>query len=147
MKTKHKEQKLLYLHLAEPSIMVDGFEFTNFSKIKKIKKTSIDEIYIGDLLDYFDNESCSVILLEIMNKLKDGGKLYIQSFDAKCLASSLVYGNINTVAFKNLLFGASKKNIFTLNDLKGIIENSNIKITKCRFINAMQYYIECVKNA
>lgn len=139
-------KRLLFIHIIEPSVMLDNFEFMSVSKIKKIKKNSIDEIYIGDLLDYLSSDDGLIILQEIVTKLTSGGKLHIQSSDAKCLASALLYNNINITIYKGLLFN-NKKNIYTLTEIKNILSGiQNIKISKCKFINAIQYYIECFKN-
>ena len=139
-------KRLLFIHIIEPSVMLDNFEFMSVSKIKKIKKNSIDEIYIGDLLDYLSSDDGFIILQEIVTKLTAGGKLHIQSSDAKCLASALLYNNINIAIYKGLLFN-DKKNIYTLTEIKNILSGiQNIKISKCKFINAIQYYIECFKN-
>lgn len=152
MKTKqnnkkiNKTQTLIFMHVMEPSMMLDNFEFVSVSKIKKIKKNSVDEIYIGDLLDYLSSDDGLVILNEIISKLVSGGKLHMQSSDAKCLASALLYNNINITIYKGIIFN-NKKNIYTLTEIKNILTNiPNIKISKCKFINAIQYYVECFKN-
>ena len=60
--------------------------------------------------------------------------------------SSLIYNNINSSIYKNILFNNNKKNIYSLGELKNIIGGiPGLKIDKCRFVNAIQYYIECVK--
>lgn len=145
MINKNKVQKSIYLHLIEPSIGIDNFEFHNISKIKKIKKKSVQEIYIGDLLDYFSDEEVPLLLVEIISKLTTNGKLHIQSYDTRCLVSALVYNNINTSIFKNLIFNAGKKNIHTLGEIKRLLDDNNIKLNKCKYMNAIQYYIECIK--
>lgn len=145
-KNKDKQKKLLFLHILEPDILIDNFEFVSISKIKKIKKNSADKIYISDLLDHISDSETTIILNEICSKMTSGGKLYIQSSDSNCLASSLIYNNINSDIYKKILFNNNKKNIYSLGELKNIIGGiPGLKIDKCRFVNAIQYYIECYK--
>lgn len=125
-------------------MLSDGFEFIHLSKIKKIKKNSVSELYLGDALDYLNYDEGLILLQEIATKLIHGGRLYIQAYDAKCLSASLVYNSINNAIYKNLLFNnGAKKNIYTLSEMKDILKSViGGKINKCKFINGMQYYIE-----
>lgn len=141
-----KEKKQLYLHVVKPLVELEKFEFFDIKDIKKIRRSSIDEIFIGDLMDYADDENTTALLNEISLKLKKGGKLYLQSNDTKCVASALIYDNINTKIFKSIIFSYQKKNIFTLAEIKRMLSSiESINIAKCRFLNGVQYYIECHK--
>lgn len=141
-----KLKKQLYLHIVKPLVELEKFEFFELKDIKKIKRNSIDEIFIGDLLDYADDDNATVVLNEISLKLKKGGKLYLQSNDTKCVAAALLYDNINTKIFKNIIFSYQKKNIFTLTEIKKMLSTIELlNIARCRFLNGVQYYIECHK--
>jgi len=141
-----KEKKLLYLHFIKPLVELEKFEFFDLNNIKKIRRSSVDEIFIGDLLDYLDDENAITLLNNLCLKIKKNGKLYIQSNDAKCLCAALIYDNINTKIYKNILFSYQKKNIFTLNEIKRMIRSiDSLGIEKCKFLNGVQYYIECHK--
>lgn len=142
-KNKNKFQKI-YLHIVNPSVQIEGFDFFDVKQLKKIKKKSVEEIYIGDLLDYIDQDNCASLLAEIISKISSGGKLYIQGIDAKALASAFVYNHINIDIYKNLLYN-NKTNIHTLGYLRNLLSRfGGIEISKCRYINNMQYYIEYV---
>lgn len=144
---KTKNKKSLFLHIIEPSISIDGFEFYDAKKIKKIKKDSIEKIYVGDLFDYLLDDEILQYCDEIILKLSKNGKLIIQATDPKCLASSLLYSNMHTGIYKNILYGFGKKNIHSLGEIKKLVLSSNqMKIDECRFINEIQYYLECSKN-
>lgn len=141
-----KSRKLLYLHIVKPLVELEKFEFYDLNDIKKIRRSSIDEIYIGDVLDYLDDDNTLILLHDIHLKLRKGGKLYIQSNDSKCVAAALIYDNINSKIYKNIVFSYQKKNIFTLTEIKRIIGSiEGLKIDKCKFLNGVQYYIECQK--
>lgn len=143
-KTKNKETKI-YLHIINPSIGIEGFEFFDLKQIKKIKKASISEIYIGDLLDYIDIDNENQIISEIINKLSPKGKLHVQGVDAKSLASYLIYNNINVELYRNILYNNNKKNIHTLGSLKNLLSfYGNLQLNKARYINNIQYYVEYI---
>lgn len=146
MKTKSNITKSIFLHVVEPSVPIDNFEFVHLSKIKKIKKHSVSELYIGDILDYISDDDGALLLKELPNKLTKGGKLYIQAYDAKCLSSALTHNNINNTIYRNLLFNnGAKKNIYTMSEIKDLLRSTvNGKINKCKFINGLQYYIEYI---
>lgn len=143
----NKISSKIFLHLIEPQIKVEGFEFYDASKIDKIKENSLEEIIIQDLLEYFSDNDYIKILINIVSKLKPDGKLHIQGTDANSLCCGVAYSQIDVMTFKALLFGASKSNIFSLTQLKTQIEDNvkSIDINKIKFLNGLQYYIECVK--
>lgn len=136
------------IHLFESEHSVDGFEFITPEKFfKKIKKPIVTEVLLYDMLDYFGNDNRIDVLSKITTRIKSGGKIFIQGVDAKLLSSAYLYGQIDTNIFKTMLFGAGKNNIFTIDDIKNLIsEVKTISVSEIKFINAMQYYIECFKN-
>lgn len=137
-----------YVHLLENDQPIKNYEFIKVSDfLKKTKKETVSEIFINDLLDYYiDNERIDLIK-EIVSKLDKNGKLYIQATDPKLLSSSYLYGQIDINIFKAMIFGGgNKKNITNISDIRNIINSiNNIKINEIKFINAIQYYIECYK--
>jgi len=144
---KIKNKLSIFLHIMEPSISIDGFEFYDAKKIKKIKKNSVEQIYVGDLFDYLADNEVLEYIDEIIFKLPKNGKLIIQSIDPRCLASELLYNNMHIGIYKNLLYGLGKKNTHTLGEIKKIILSSgHMKIDQCRFVNNVQYYVECIKD-
>jgi hypothetical protein len=143
VKNKNQLQKI-YLHVISPSIPIEGFDFFDIKQFKKVKKKSVEEIYIGDLLDYIDQDNCAALLADIISKISKNGKLFIQGIDAKALASAFVYNHINIDIYKNILYN-NKVNIHTLGSLRNFISGfGELEISKCKYINNMQYYIEYV---
>lgn len=147
--TKNKIKSIpekIYLHYSEPDIKVDGFEFYEAKKLDKIKSNSVSEIIIQDLLDFHSEKDNEFILKEIVSKLKVGGSLHIQSIDLRSLCNNLVYSQIDDNMFKILVFGAGKTNMHSMAQIKELITKIlNIKVSKIKFINGLQYYIECIK--
>ena len=149
-KLSQKNNKIhpkIFLHLTEPSIKVEGFEFFDVSKINKIKAMSLEEVIIQDLLEYFSDSEAVQLLVNIASKLKSKGKLHLQGTDANSLCCGVAYSQLDIMTFKTLLFGAKKNNIFNVTQIKKSIENyiKDVEINKIKFLNGLQYYIECVK--
>lgn len=145
-KTSKIPQKI-FLHFIEPQVKIEEFEFFDASKIDKIKDNSVQEIAIQDLLEYFSDTESIRILVKIVSKLKPKGKLHIQGTDANSLCCGVAYSQIDIMTFKALLFGAKKNNIFSISQIKKSIENNlnELEINKIKFLNGLQYYIECLK--
>jgi len=148
LQSKNIATRSILLHFFEPSSTLDGFEFVDVKKIKKIKNKSVKECFIGDLLDYIKDDKALILLKEIVAKLCDNGKLYIQSNDANSLCLAMTLNHINLPILKNMLFLVDKKNIYNIIEIKKIIDQTKgLSIDKYRFINNIQYYIECTKDA
>jgi len=149
-KLSRKNNKIsnkVFLHFIEPQIKLEGFEFYDVSKLDKIKDSYLDEVIIQDLLEHFPDTESIPILRKIISKIKQNGKIHIQGTDANALCCGVAYSQIDIMTFKSLLFGNNKINIFNLAQLKKQIQDNikNIDINKIKFINGLQYYIECVK--
>lgn len=135
----------IYLHYIESEFKIDGFEFYNASDIDKLKENSISEILLQDFLDFNNDHDNNKILSDIVNKLKVGGILHIQSLDLRSLCNSLVYSQIDDNTFKAIVFGNGKTNLYSIPQIKELIKQTNLKINKIKFLNGLQYYIECAK--
>jgi hypothetical protein len=143
----NKVSPKIFLHFIEPQIKIEDFNFFDVSKLDKIKESSLQEVIIQDLLEYFTDAEFVAILSKIVSKLKRGGKLHIQGIDAHSLCCGVAYSQIDMLAFKAMLFSTNKNNIFSITQIKQTIENqiTNIEINKIKFLNGLQYYIECFK--
>lgn len=136
----------IYLHILQPNIPIAEFEFHSINDIKKLKNESAKEIAIQDLLEYYEDKYVNSLLNEIVSKLENNGKLHIQGMDIRSLCSSFVYGQIDTIAFKSLIIN-NKKNIYSISQIKNSIKQINgLEISKIKFINGLQYYLECIKS-
>lgn len=148
LKTKKpKLSKKLYIHHIEPQVKLDNFEFYPLGKIHKIKNESLEEVIIQDALEYFNDSDAVMILNTIISKLENGGKLHIQGLDSKALCYGVVYSQVDISTFKVLVYGIGKTNIYTISQVKNLIASlsAHISINKIKFLNGLQYYIECIK--
>lgn len=148
--THKKRQKLsskkYYLHFFQ-SENPQGFSFYDFNKIDKIKQSSVSSIFIFDLLEYISYTDSLSTIQKIIDKLSDGGTLYLQGTDLKNLCLLMLNNQIDSNIFRSIMFGKHKKNILSISDIKKILEScTDITITQIKFFNALQYYIECKKN-
>ena len=146
-KTNTKNQKLFLYH-TEPTVSTDPFIFYDIQKLNKLKKNSVEEFFIQDILDYSNGETeCLILIHTIMDKLKTGGSLHIQSTEPYHLCASLLSKQIDVSTFRTLVFAAGKQTIFSLGQIKSLISDTNrATISQAKFINGVQYYLLCVKN-
>jgi hypothetical protein len=146
MKNKTKYKKY-YIHINKPQIEVNDFEFYEISKLNKLKDNSISEVLIYDLLEYINYVDIYEIFKTITEKVVVDGKIHIQGTDLKSLCLAVLDSQIDSNIFRSILFGLNKKNIMSLNDTRKLIDSfSNITVNKIKFLNGVQYYIECLKN-
>ena len=146
-KTKTLYHKLFLYH-TEPDAPIDPFVYYDIQKLNKLKNNSVEEIFIQDLLDYSNGEKeCLVLINTIMDKLKGGGSLHIQSTEPYHLCASLLSKQIDVLTFRAMVFAVGKKTIFALGQIKSMILDTNrARISQAKFINGFQYYLLCVKN-
>lgn len=140
------EIKKYFVYLQPPLAKIDGFEFLHIKDIETMSLLSLDYVYIYDLLDYIDEQSCEKTLKLIKSRLKTNGRLIFQGTDIQSLSASLIYGQIELATFKSMIYGTGKKTSYTISNIKTILNDiSGLEISKIQFINGSQYYIECVK--
>jgi hypothetical protein len=151
MKKNNKTNKITlqkyFVHFEQPDFLPDGFEFIDFNTfLKKSKKNSCDDILIGDLLEYFDYSDCSETLSNIVNRLQNKKKLFIQGVDAKFVSYHFATDQMNLDVFNAFVFGVGKKYLYNISKIKNLLKtNDNIDILSIKFINSFNYYIECEK--
>lgn len=139
--------KKYFIHFLKPITDLKDFEFLSFDKIDDIDLNSVEAIYIHDFLDYVDENSLNKTIRILRSKLINGGKLYIQGTDIKSASAALLYGQINSKIYKSMIYGIGKKSTYTTSDIKEILSDiDGIKILSINYINASQYYIECIYN-
>jgi hypothetical protein len=136
-----------YIHLAPPITEDNQFKYINYADIDSIKKSSASEIFINDMLEYISAEESKILLTKIKDKLCKNGLLHIQNTDIKGLSLNLIYDQINIDTYQTIMFsGISKKNIFCIDKMKRLISTiPDIKISKIKFLNGINFYVECTK--
>lgn len=137
--------KKYFIHFFKPINNLKDFEFLSFDKIDTIEPCSVEAIYIHDMLDYVEENDLKKTIRILKSKLIDNGKLYIQGTDIKSASAALLYGQINTKLYKSMVYGIGKKSTYTTSDIKELLlEIDGLKIVSINYINASQYYIECI---
>lgn len=135
------------IHIFPQKSELSNFNFISLDDANNLEPESIEAIYIHDLLDYIDSDSINKIIRLIKSKLINNGKLYLQGTDIKSLSASLLYGQIDILTFKSMVYGLGKKSTYSVSDIKQLIKDAeDLKIISIEYINASQYYIECMKN-
>lgn len=138
----------LYLHIIEPENIPNNFEFLLLKEFLKKKKKKYQDIFIGDLLEYFTNDASVEVFKTIVSKLDKGKKLYIQGVDIKAIANSFVMDEIGDKIFDMFVLGGGKKQTVSFYKIKSLIDIvPELEILSIKFINSIHYYIECEKNA
>lgn len=138
--------KTLYLHIIEPEKLSEQFKFLSVKDFLKKKKIKDSDIFIGDLLEYFSHDASLDIFNNIVEKLSTGFKLLIQGVDIRSIANSFSMDEMNETIFNMLVYGNGKKQSISFYKMKNIIHaRANIEIDSIKFMNSINYYIECVK--
>jgi hypothetical protein len=137
----------IYLHIIEPENIPDNFEFLSVKEFLKKKKKKYQDIFIGDLLEYFTNDTSMELFKNIVSKLDKGKKIYIQGVDIKAVSNSFIMDQIAEVIFDSLVLGKGKRQTVSFYRAKSLIDTiPELDILSIKFMNSIHYYIECAKN-
>jgi|LakMenEpi08Jun12_1017391.scaffolds.fasta_scaffold01475_3 hypothetical protein len=136
-----------FIHIFESNKDLDNFEFIDLETFfKKHKKNeSCNDILISDLLEYFSEADSLEVLSGILSKMKKGSRLYVQGTDILSVCSSLINNQITPSMFNMIVYGLGKKHMFTFGNIKSLLSGQNLQINQIKFINGINYYIECTK--
>lgn len=132
-------------HIENQNFLPKNISFDSVSNIESHEDESIDNIYIQDLLDYYDHNNTRFILGVIKQKLKKKGLLSIQSIDLKQLGVAIAFGDIDTSLVRNLLY-PNKKSIYELYEIELLLSEFNFEIITKKYINIFEYHILVKKN-
>ena len=136
-----------FIHIFESNKNIENFDFIDLEAFfKKHKKDeSCNDILISDLLEYFNETEGLEVLSGLLSKMKKGGKLYVQGTDILSVCSSLINNQITPSMFNMIVYGLGKKHMFTVGSIKSLLSGQNLQINQIKFINGINYYIECTK--
>lgn len=141
-----KSDNKIFLHYHKPKIDIAEFNFLSVDKLETLDNNSVQEFFLLDLLEFFEDNHIDQFLSVIYSKLINNGKLIIQGLDAYNLCSSMVYKQIDLDTFRALIFSFGKKNIFNIARLDSFIKSNGFSIEQKKFINGLQYYVQYIKN-
>lgn len=136
-----------FIHLFETKKIIENFSFISLDQFfKKHKKSeSCNDVFISDLLEYFTDAESTEVLGGIVDKIKKGKKLYIQGTDILNVCASFMNNQLTPTMFNMVIYGAGKKNMYTIGAIKSMLSIENLEITQIKHTNGINYYIECVK--
>lgn len=133
----------IFLHLFKPDFLPVESTYIKINDFMNYENL-FETIIINDLLDYLPYNEITNILNTIIDKLKIGGKLIIQSPDLYKLCCSCAFGDVDMETIKAVLY-SNKKSINTIYDLQTEIKNRNMIIQEQRYVNIFEFYIEAEK--
>lgn len=134
----------IYLHIENNDFIPIGLTFENITNIDSYENESIDEVYIQDLLDFYEEKNCLPVLSLIVKKLNSGGSIVIQSIDLKQLSIAIAFGEVDQQTAKSVLY-PSKKSIHYINDILDMLQSLEMRIEIKKYINIFEYYIQATK--
>lgn len=108
-------------------------------ELEKVGSQQYSLLNLNDVLDYIAPEDLMQKLFNIKSKLKQGGKIIIQSFDLFELANAISDDKLPTVEFNNII--KNRKQLLTVPDLTFILNKLNFKILS-KDIDAFKLLIE-----
>lgn len=113
------------------------------SDLEEIPEGSCDNIYIGDLLDYLEKDNISLMLTEIISKLKvQDGLVHIKAPDLlqTCWYASRMNIDINNLRY--ILYETHRKNCHTIDEIISMIQSTeNTSVVSASYINGYEYSI------
>lgn len=136
-----------YVHIVEPENFDSNLVYIPLDQFaKKRKQNYKEDILINDLLEYFFYNDSKQVLFDIVTKLKKDARLHIQGIDARSVANNFVNDLMDLEIFNMLMYGYGKKQVLSFSKIKYLLDSiPDIRIENIRFINGINYYIECIK--
>ena len=130
----------IFTHIYNPSKLPIGVVFQNFNSLKNNNDSSIQELMVSDMLDFFDYNESDEIMSSLLSKLSDGGTIEIQGSDINQLTISLINHDITVDDMRQILY-PNKKSIRTMQEIQELLNRFNITIINKKYINVFEYYI------
>ena len=132
----------VFFHITKPDLIPVGMIFDTFNNLDSYKDSSLENILIQDLLDYFKLEDIDKVLLALKLKTAIGGRLEIQGTDIKRLACSICFNEITDTLAASILY-PHKKSMSTMSKIIKILKSIGFEIQIKKFINIFEYYLSC----
>ena len=123
----------VFFHITKPDLIPVGMIFDTFNNLDSYKDSSLENILIQDLLDYFKLEDIDKVLLALKLKTAIGGRLEIQGTDIKRLACSICFNEITDTLAASILY-PHKKSMSTMSKIIKILKSIGFEIQIKKFI-------------
>lgn len=110
-----------------------------------ILDNSIEEIYAGRLIEHFFLNEIEQILKTWHNKLVDGGRLVINSFDHQMICNDVTFDRMDFNKFNEMILnGGQHHSSYTLGMIVEIVGGAGFKIVS-KTIKGHEFFIDAIK--
>ena len=131
----------IHLYHTESLLDIPNTTAIKLENLESIEDSSVDEIYIQDILDTLPPAQQSELLQKIQKKLRKGGFLFVQAPDIKQLAVALTLDKISVDTAQMVLY-KDKLFVHTAKNTRDILELNDYKIVVQKYINIFEYFIQ-----
>lgn len=115
----------------------------SIAELDSIPEGSCDNLYIGDLLDYVEQDEQQDWLKKLLTKIKvEDGRLHIKAPDLlqTCWYASKMNLDMNKLRY--VLYQTNRKNCYTIDEIASMINLiENARIDSASYINLYEYSI------
>lgn len=141
MNTQHK----IFVSIYDTPNYPSGFDLVLYQDVDNIPDSSVNEIFITDLLDNFPDKKIQLVLDSLIFKLKNNGYLHIQSLDFEQF-NACIWTRTLDISNKNMLYD-SRNNIQTMSSIEKMLHNikNTTRILTKKYINGIEYYFKLEK--
>lgn len=105
-------------------IIIDTYDLSNIEDLPK----DLEEIFIGDIINYIDPNNILQVLSTIKNSLSKNGIIVIEEYDQLELCLAVVNDRISTIDFNNVI--RNRKQILSILDAMDILSKLGLKVMK-----------------
>lgn len=136
-------KKNIALILSEDCIFPSDYQEVLMDNIEEIADHSCDNLYIGDILDYYPTSEFKNILDIISKKVRvEDGCVHIKSPDLlqACWYASKMNLDVNKLRY--ILYETNRKTCYTLDEMVELLNTvEEITILSASYINGYEYQI------
>ena len=141
MNNSNKNQDISIL-MSEDLESPEGYKKYEINDLENIKEESCDNIYIGDLFDYFEIRALPELIDTIISKIKQNGRLLIKAPDILQLSWYTCRLNLELSKLRYILYDTNRKACYSLDEILNVFSSINaIDIETAYIINGYEYSI------
>lgn len=124
-----------------------GYKVYEVEDLENIKEESCDNIYIGDLLDYYNVNNLPNLVDSIIAKIKTDGKLLIKAPDLLQLSWYTCKLNLDLNKLRYILYETNRKACYTLDEIIDALNHiDTVTVDTANLTNGYEYSIVVCKN-
>lgn len=127
-------------HFFKPEYIPVDTQYVDLEEVIDLSDDSVDEIFIGDVLDYITYDTLGNTIDTIQKKLKVGGQLIVQAPDLFHLASALVFQDLDIETTKLTIYNG-KNTMYVMKNIETELLNRNFDILQKKYKNIFEYFL------